>query len=546
MPSIEFDLPKPSTVVDYLELDEVLRDYLARGLNSVWADAMRWLIVNDLYFLMSRVMTSCDATHEATGKKIFHRTFILNRCRELEQFEHNKPVVWGRGMGKSSLRTKGRNLQRALADPESGGCIFSYQKTAAQKHLRAIKEELENNTLLKKLFDEILWWNPKNEARTWSLELGLSVKRKTARTEQTFEAHAFMFGLPTGSHYNRIDWDDVEDDKSVSTPEMLDNLHKTFAQSANLKTRAGKFVRAPTGTFYHSAGLMAKLVREAGDHASLWPGEDLSRPGDGPMGGTPIYYSTEELWEWWEEIADPNVYAMQVACDYKAGSGMRLHSDSLVEYDLDPLEFGRNCYIYICVDPSMGVGDPTVAWVWGTTPDRKFAWLDGFRAKLRPSDRNEWLLNICQKWDRVGAGLQQIRIEEFGQADYVDSTRKHFEKASWTPSIVKCSDVTKGKVERIYSRWEQPLRERRILVPRRMAWRNENGEAFEPVSYFSAFELGEMPKPATDDMLDAGSLMWEPEDKVGPIAFPPSFDPAATDDYGSEDSDGTFMSAGVL
>ena len=77
-----------------------------------------------------------------------------------------------------------------------------------------------------------------------------------------------------------------------------------------------------------------------------------------------------------------------------------------------------------------------------------------------------------------------------------------------------------------------------------MVWRDENGKPFDAVSYFTNFELGEMPKPATDDMLDAGSLMWEQEEKVGPVAFPP----AGFQDYGAEDGldDSSFMSIGVL
>lgn len=548
-----FEIELPTEVDEYREIDSLMESYSRRS-QSLWHEAMRWMAKNDLFYLATRIGTTRGLVNRTNGKPIFNRQFILDRCRELEVAEHNVPDVWGRGMGKSTLKTKYRSIQLALNDPNSATCIFSYQRNAAMAHLRSIRDELTMNDLLKMLFEDVLFWDPDapgqgGGAKTWSLKDGLVVRRSSSRTEGTFEAHV-LSKLPTGRHYDRLVWDDIEDDQAVSSEEQIEKLHRQFGQSANLKSiSGGEPVRSITGTFYHSKGIMATLVRKNPEKARLYPGEDLSKKGDGPMGGTPIYYSVTELDQWYSDINDPRIYSMQIACDYKAGEHQTLDVEKLLVYPADPLDFGRGCYTYICVDPSLGRGDPACIWVWGTTPDRRFAWLDVVCKRLAPSQRMEEIWRVASKWSDVSLGVMEIRIEEFAQADYCQPQQEYNARLGMGIPVTKCCDPTKSKIDRIFERWQPHLDASRILVPERMITTDEEGKSFDAVDYFKTFELGEMPKPHTDNYLDAGSLIWEPPKKSGvlkipPIVFPPSYDRIPEEIM--PDSGPGWMSEGVL
>lgn len=548
------EAPRPSSVEEYRALDRIMGSYSQRS-KSLWKENMRWLARNDLFYLTTRIGTTRGLVNKASGRPLFEREFILARCRDIEAAEHNVPDVWGRGMGKSTLKTKYRSIQLALNDANSATCIFSYQRNAALAHLRGIRDELALNRLLKKLFEDILFWEPGAGPKgggspTWSLKDGLVIKRTSSRTEATFEAHV-LSRLPTGRHYDRLVWDDIEDEQAVSSPEQLEKLHRTFGQSANLKSLSGgEPVRSITGTFYHSGGIMATQVRKYRDQARVYPGEDLEEPGDGPMGGTPLYYSVDELQQWYDDINDPVIYGMQICCDYRAGSHRTLNPDHLITFPGDPLDFGRGCYAYVCVDPSLGRGDPACIWVWGTTSDRRFAWLDVVLQRLTPLERMEEIYRVAMKWQQISLGVMEIRIEEFAQADYCRPQEDYNARMGIGIPVTKCCDPTASKIERIYHRWQPVLAAGRILVPERLMVSDTGGTLFDAVDYFKTFELGEMPKPATDNMLDAGSLAWEPAKKSGSLKIPDLVFPPPLFEHGVDDiephSARTYMSAGIL
>ena len=179
MPAIELELPddwrqsrRSLTIRDYLDLDDLLRSYIHQS-ESKWADAVRWLACYDLFYLVSRLSTAAGAVNVSTGIPLFNRPFVLERCRDIEEREHLAADIYGRGMVKSFTKTRMRNIQRVFVNPESTGIIFSYDRNAAKKHLRAVDEELTKNEVLKRLFDDVLYWNPRDSktgSPTWSRE----------------------------------------------------------------------------------------------------------------------------------------------------------------------------------------------------------------------------------------------------------------------------------------------------------------------------------------------------------------------------------------
>ena len=175
------------------------------------ANEMALLGCNDRFFLLTGLMNRVDAIHP----------WIYDRAREVEANPDGYLDLWSRYHYKSSIQTFAGSIQETLIDPEIRICIFSNTKNIARPFLKQIKEELESNQLLKDIYPDVLWESPAKEAPTWSLEDGLTVKRKGNPRECTFEAHGLIDALPTGKHFPLLIYDDVITERNVTNPEQI-------------------------------------------------------------------------------------------------------------------------------------------------------------------------------------------------------------------------------------------------------------------------------------------------------------------------------------
>jgi len=552
---------RPSNVEEYNDLDLLLDRLRKESPEAAWA-GLRWLTAHDIFFSLTRAMTTRGVVHEVSGLPLFERQFCFERCREIEE-DPGAPDEWGRGMVKSRTKTTTLNIMRALRNPDIAIAIFSYQKLAAKKHLRTIRDELQINKELIALFPEVLYTNPRDPQAgcpCWSLEEGLCLKRATTRAELTFEAHALnITTLPTGSHFDVIDMDDVEDDKAVKTPESIEDLKTAATQARHLVSTNP--IHSFTGTPYHENGLVKARVRAAGDRARVYPGEDLSRPGPGPLGGTPQFYTTEELFLRYELMLedDPDAgldnYAKQICLDTRAGTGRTLRESDLRYYDEPPHVLGRSCTVIICQDPSMGLVNATATVVWGLLPDRRVALLDASFQRFLPNERLEDTWRLVARWQPISQGVKHLRIEQFGQADYVEPTMRYLRERGLYMPVFRVANTTKAKNDRIYSHWQPALRENMILLPRQLLIAGDDGKRFDVVDYFIREELTKFPRPITDDLLDAGALLWENpkrlktidgSDHSAVLSYPLSSAVDDDEDYDSEHARGTWAGAGVM
>jgi hypothetical protein len=84
-------------------------------------------------------------------------------------------------------------IQEILINPEIRIGIFSFSKEIAHTFVQQIKQELEDNETLLRLFPDVLWQSPaerKAGARSWSTDGGITVKRTGNPREATVEATA--------------------------------------------------------------------------------------------------------------------------------------------------------------------------------------------------------------------------------------------------------------------------------------------------------------------------------------------------------------------
>lgn len=583
----------PDTLEEYTELWTAIERFRVAGQFETWKALMRLWSAGDAYF---RLVFVLSAGREAKtrwrtagdGRPALHfwHPSHIQISRTIQFQREPLVLIASRGLGKSTHGSINDNIGRKLAPCTSGdlswgdanhaSLLFSATREFAQKHQGAIKQELENNELLKDVWDDRFWKDPQQEAPTWSLQKGLFIRRTTARQEATFAAEAFVDRLPTGAHPDKKYYDDIEEERAVSTEDMMTLVEERYISSKNLKS-ANADPDLTIGTYYHPQGLLVKLGTYFSQRTVVFAGEDLSFAGKipteeaGPLGGKPRHGMTRE--QLFEDInnkgglKNPRArrdHGRQICCDPLAGESLRLDRSRIKFYDEEPRVMARwhKMVGIICGDCSRGLQDPTALWVWGLGPGRRLYWLDGARGRWEASRRKHVIYELAQRWWNIlDKRLHQIRIEEFGQAEYVPQTIDYFQQQGFgypEHNVVSCSfgggRGALGKVDRIYSRWEPLLQECEVHFPNSMVRTDERGDRIDLVEYFLTQEFSLFPKPATDDMLDAGALLLEPAERVGPLPWPRTrmelwdddTQPVYSGTMGDDNFDDGFAGMGIL
>lgn len=556
---------KPDTLEGYLELQQWIGSIKDKSL-SEWAEILRWYVRNDLFYLTNFVATDGQVMHSQTGKRFHFHQYYLDMCR---QYEYQLSVgggldCSGRGSGKSTVRTKLGTIQLLLNYPDATIFIFSVQKNLAQKHLRIIKNELEENRLLKVLFDDILFEDPlqavKDGKTIWSIDDGIRVRRTMIRTSQTVEAHAFFGGGPVGTRPDVINCDDIEHGGVVTTPENIKKLEDAFSQSVSLLTPVAikKALLFITNTRFSEAGLiqskydeyLAKDKRRVrsvpGEYIEFSYGKDLEpipdgyfmNDGIGPLGGKALYpFTTEILQAKYEETKVKSEYSLQFALDYTAAEAASLSEKNVQFFGEDVVQIGHGKNIYVCIDASRGIYDPMAIWVWGLGSDRRRTWLDASCKKLDPSKPafHDEIFMMISKWANVGKRVVEVRVEQLGGSMWADLIRKELRSRGCMVQVVACTSVTQkmgnfstGKAERIFQRWSPMLSRGDVSMPLPKSrggkgiWSpDEKGVYRCLVDYFLSNELKMFPRSRHDDMLDAGALLEDMKaNEERPLQYP--------------------------
>ena len=270
--------------------EDILQSLYAHALyNDIpkMASELRELCKTDLFFLLYFVL----------GIKAVNHPWIIDRIREVEE-NHNQTLdLWSREHYKSSVLTYGLIIQEFLNNVEERIVIFSHTRGIAQAFLRRIKLTFESNELLKTLFPDILYADPKNQSPKWSEDDGIILKRQGTYTESSLEAWGFMEGMPTSRHYTIRVYDDIVTDKSVTTPDQIRKTDDAFKLSQFLKARGG--TARVIGTRYHFADQYAKMKKSKG-----WE----VRERVGVSGKTSVFMTDKELEDFKQIVCDGNTY----------------------------------------------------------------------------------------------------------------------------------------------------------------------------------------------------------------------------------------------
>jgi hypothetical protein len=300
----------------------------------------RQLILTDLFFIVFFVLGIQKANHP----------FVVRMCQIVESGPPSGTLdVWARGHWKSTTITIAETLQYHLKNPDKCTAILAYARPAAKKFLRSLKELCATSDLLKWTFDDVLWQNPTQEAPKWSEDDGIVFKgRSSSRGESTIEAWGLTEGMPTGRHFERLVFDDIETEDIANSPDILNQVFSKFDMaSMNLGTMSDDDVVRVIGTYYNHNG----PVKRIGD-MKLLNGDKIYNlrivpaTDDGTAAGNPVYEDPET----WERSKTSQHFNSQKLCNPTPQGDT--HLDFAWMKPIEPEFIPQNRLKFIIIDPA--------------------------------------------------------------------------------------------------------------------------------------------------------------------------------------------------
>jgi hypothetical protein len=317
--------------------------------NNAYLQLLRKYLKEDLFFMV----------HFALGADCNDpRGFVIDKCYEIEAdsvlYNQHKQdsfhYVWARGHFKSTLITMGSTAQYHLNNPEHSTCIFSFKKGNANKFLSTIGDIYQMDEV-KHAFQDLLWNDWKGY---YSMDRGLVLKRRTRRKERTIETAGLVEGMPTGSHYNVLRFDDIETDDIAENPSQLNKAYSKFQMAQHLGMVTGDTLVTVAGTPYSHMGPV-QIIRESKNSlgvplykTTIYPAEDEN--------GQPVLMSRKQL----DKFKILDHYRAQMMCDPSPTAGSDLRSVDIKE----PLHAPPGLFKFMIVDPAGDKGDKADSDYW--------------------------------------------------------------------------------------------------------------------------------------------------------------------------------------
>lgn len=490
---------------------------------------LRWLGRNDLFFLLVYIL---NRKHFITDQRKARWTFA--RCAEVQAEPHNNLDLWPREHYKSEIITFGLTIQEILNDPELTFGFFSHTRPMAKDFLVLIKREFEGNALLKDLYDDILWKDPKLECRaasvSWSENDGITVKRKGNPKEATIEAWGLVDGQPTGKRYKRLNYDDVVARDSISLT-MIQATTEGFDNSL-LLTASDPPIFRYVATFQEVGDTTQHLIDRHVGHLRLRKALDDD--------GKPACLSDEKF-AWFKQNLAPKVFALQILLDpsqSKDASDVGFNHDWLDYWDPDDTSrAGMN--VYLLVDPAGNTPESNsrfAMWAVALGADKRVRVLDVWVDKYDLEERWQCVMEAVAKYNPLKVGY-----EKYGMQSDIEHFRYRMNQLNQYFNITQLGGgMSKdGRIGWLVP----PFRDRRILFPRRgIRKRLKDGTEIEMVRHFIDREYLLWPfNPKQRDMLDALARLFDPTFN---IVWPRRYG-VPSDEYrsgGGPDSTGSWMS----
>ncbi len=461
-------------------------DLYAQVLRDGDKAALRRLAQEDLFFLLT---VGCK-------RQDIDKDWLYDRCREVESEPDGFLDLWFREGYKSTIITFGKTIQDIFADPNITHGIFSHTRPIAKAFLKQIKREFEQNLFLKRLFPDILYENPEAEAKQWSLDGGIVVKRSNNPKEATVEAWGLVDGQPTSKHFDTMIYDDVVTRESVSTTDQIKKTTESWELSLNLGAQGGR--KRYIGTRYHLFDTYSTMMERGSVKPRIKPATH-----DGTMDGEPVLWSKETLLEKRRDMG-PYTFSCQLLQNPVADRAMAFKKEWLRFYD--NLNDTKCWNIYILVDPASAKkadSDYTVMKVIGLAPDNNYYLIDAIRDRLNLTQRASKLFELHRKHKPL-----KVCYEQYGMQSDIEHLRYEMNQKNYRFELVEVGGQVKkeDRIQKLVPVFEQG----RFYMPRTLPFVDYENRVQDYVKLFMTDEYLAFPVCVHDDMLDCTARILDP------------------------------------
>lgn len=466
---------------------------------------MRNLCRQDLWFLLRYVLNRKDL------EEVAQPDWLFDRVCQVEAEPDGFIDLWAREHYKSTIITFAKTIQdilRYYGDDrfddqydEPTFCILANVRPLAKAFLRQIREELEGNDTLIDLFPDILYAEPKKESPQWSLDDGITVKRKSNPKEATIEAWGLIDGQPTGKHYNVLIYDDVVTQESVTNPEMIEKTTDSWRLSDNLGSGENT-KRRIAGTRYAFADTYDTILKSNVAIPRLYPCTE-----DGTVDGRPVMRSREFI-EQKYRTQGPFIFSCQMLQNPVADTSQGFKREWMRHYDR-PADCDHTTYRrmnrYLIVDPASEKkkhSDYTAACVIGMGADRNHYLLDFYRDRLNLKERTELVFYLHNQWQP-----RRVGYEKYGKDADVEHIRFAMEEENYRFDIIELGGRL-AKRDRI-KRLIPVCADHRFFMPQELYRTNNDGKEYDMTRVLTEEEFLLFPVPLHDDGLDCISRIFD-------------------------------------
>lgn len=443
------DSPELSARVHRTPFSDLLTVWDALDCKGTDIPGIRWLCLNDRYYLLIKMLRRYDAWHP----------WIYARCREVEAAPDGHIDIWSREHYKSTIITFAGIIQEVLEDPDLTVSIFSHTKPIAKGFLAQIKREMESNLNLIHSFPDVLWTNPEKDAPSWSLDAGLVVRRSSNPKEATVEAHGLVDGQPTSKHFRLRVYDDVVTKESVNTPEQIEKTTEAWELSDNLGAQGGR--EWTVGTRYHHADTYQAIIDRGAAKLRMHACTDNGRLDGKPVLWTPEYMAAKLLKQ------GDATFSCQNLCSPLAGKQRMFNVEDLKDYEVRP----ETLMVYIMVDPARSMKKDsahTAMVVIGMDAGGNKYLLDGHDHKMDLMERWTRMRDLRFKWVRQ-PGIQGVKVgyERYGAIADLDyfQERMRVEGAHFEITELEWPREGPGSKNDRVQRLTPDLRAHRLYLP---------------------------------------------------------------------------------
>ena len=394
--------------------------------------ALRMLCLTDLGFLAREVFNLKNAKG-LNGRKRWYPPIHERLCDHLQKPEDSL-IHLSRGMMKTTVGIVWL-VQTVLRDPGNVRIgLWSKSAKLVESELKMIKNAFLNKKLLELFPDRLIAdtqkWEVNNSTQMTITrdveedeEIPVDQKRELRPNENQIEVWG-VGSTATGRHYDFHYYDDVIDDKNVSTADQIGKIRDWWGAVQAIKDPGA--IEKIIGTPWHQMDLYATIRED-----NLFEKEQIiTIPGATEDGNILYPFFTKDFLNKQERIMGPYLYAAQYCLNTLPKSD-RMFIPPYPQYLAG--DFPNDPAYYISVDPSTGRSkrhDKTgicVAAVSESAPDRLyFVEAEGYA--LRTEQLADKLVELTEKYQPRRIGIEKNLLYEGLEALYELKFKERREK----------------------------------------------------------------------------------------------------------------------